>query len=177
MSNFKNLSKIELMKRIDRNRVLDTSCKNVLLAHIQSMHEYCRGLDILRYMTSIDYACCVYAYNHYMYERDGFGRWLEEAIFGKPQWDKWNWGLNSWRISKKCDRLSAANLSLIYEMIRLMNLDLTFDFACLHDGNVIQLNQRSINKYGYIPIIGIRESTDAKFVYIVLDSNRSPKSI
>lgn len=167
MCNKIHVSKIELIKKINRSAVLTCAEKDVLVHRLQHMHGSCRGIDILMWMSSVDFSSCIEAWKIY-HNRSGVIKYIETFLYGEPQWDNWRWGFNAWRLNP--DIVETPRLKSVIELIHILKLDRVFTFYVYCNGAALELNDQRTKAYALKKFIGISGIIDdPKSFGLILD--------
>lgn len=144
MDNRIHVSKIDLIKKINRSIILTTAEKDVLIDRLHHMDGSCRGIELLVWMISVEFSSCIEAWEIY-HKRTGLFKYIETLLCGNPRWDQWNWGFNSWRLNPSV--VITPTLCSLLELIRILQLDRIYTFYLYHAGGVTETTDSSTAFY------------------------------
>ena len=159
MDNVISINKLDLIRKLRRSTILSAAEKSVLIAKLQHMNGACRGLYLIDYMCTVDFTCCIEAWEKY-HARKGLFKDIETKLFGEPQWDQWLWGFNYWRIDVKQTLIKAPTLNSVTEVIHILNLDMVFKFYVYCNGYALELNDLRNKRFKSKKIIGLSNIID-----------------
>ena len=144
MDNQIHVSKIDLIKKINRSIILTPAEKDVLIDRLHHMNGSCRGIELLVWMISVEFSSCIEAWEIY-HKRTGLFKYLETLLCGNPRWDNWSWGFNAWRLNP--DIVTTPKLKNVIELIRVLRLDQVYTFYVYHMGCVTKLTDEPVTSY------------------------------
>ena len=144
MDNQIHVSKIDIIKKINRSIILTPAEKDVLIDRLHHMNGSCRGIELLVWMISVEFSSCIEAWEIY-HKRTGLFKYIETLLCGNPRWDNWSWGFNAWRLNP--DIVTTPKLKNVMELIRVLRLDQVYTFYVYHMGCVTELTDESVTSY------------------------------
>ena len=169
MDNVISINKLDLIKKLRHSTVLSDAEKSVLIAKLQHMNGACRGIDLIDYMCTVDFTCCIQAWEKYN-TRKGLFKNIETELFGEPRWDQWRWGFNYWRIDLNQTLIKLPTLNSVTEVIHIPNLDTVFEFYVYCNGCALELNDLRNKRFKSKKIIGLSTIIDEpKSFGLILD--------